>query len=432
MGTTTVAAGNGTSQINAAMNAASGSGGAVPTTFATAIKYDVEYRAVTALYLQTGALTFTQDVTGAKVGGATNFAFQANGSAVNTSALGRRVSLQNVDITAGQVNIVSAWLEVGGVYLWGATLGALNIPPPAAPVWTTQNPPDVVVGAVVNYTFVATGATSYAVATGALPTGLTLNAGTGALTGTVGGSPTTANFTLNATNAGGTTASGAIDMVISAAGASPITYLNGVVSGAWSSSGSATTSVVTTTVPTGAKVGLFVAQAETTSATCTSVSDGVNTYTLAESIFGGFGVFVYKCLNPVAGTRDVTATWSAAVAYRGFGCAGYFSNAVDIVAAGHEVVALLTGTDMTAGAAITSPSQPYMFVSIFVTGYGEVVTAGTGFAVLGVGTLYAGNGFLARVEAGRRTSVAPASGLWNSTSSTGIATLISLAISEAP
>ena len=76
---------------------------------------------------------------------------------------------------------------------------------PLAPVWTTFSPGAVGTSAF-SYTFVATDdsgdAPTYSVASGALPTGLTLNASTGVLSGTATVSGTY-TYTLRATDVNG-------------------------------------------------------------------------------------------------------------------------------------------------------------------------------------------------------------------------------------
>jgi hypothetical protein len=89
------------------------------------------------------------------------------------------------------------------------------IPSAAAPVFTADTPPPATVGTAYSYAFAASSATSFALATGALPAGLTLSP-SGALTGT----PTTAGtstFTITATGTGGTTPTGTLSIVTGAA-----------------------------------------------------------------------------------------------------------------------------------------------------------------------------------------------------------------------
>ena len=97
--------------------------------------------------------------------------------------------------------------------------------PPATPIFTSSTAPATgsVGTAYAGYTFAASGPPSptFAVATGALPAGLTLNTSTGALSGT----PTsagTATFTVSATNTSGTVSTGTQTIVVSPAAAAPV------------------------------------------------------------------------------------------------------------------------------------------------------------------------------------------------------------------
>jgi len=88
-----------------------------------------------------------------------------------------------------------------------------------APAWTTSagSLGTVANGGTINFTVAATNATSFAVQSGALPGGASLNTSTGAITGTESGSTqtTTFNFTIRATDAEGQTADRAFSITIS-------------------------------------------------------------------------------------------------------------------------------------------------------------------------------------------------------------------------
>jgi hypothetical protein len=78
---------------------------------------------------------------------------------------------------------------------------AVNLPP--APAITTTSLPAVVEGAAYNQTIAVTGGLApltYSVSAGSLPTGLSLNSSTGAITGTPTGPNATANFTIKVTD----------------------------------------------------------------------------------------------------------------------------------------------------------------------------------------------------------------------------------------
>ena len=72
-------------------------------------------------------------------------------------------------------------------------------------------------GGTINFTVAATNATSFAVQSGALPGGASLNTSTGAITGTESGSTqtTTYTFTIRATDAEGQTADRQFSITIS-------------------------------------------------------------------------------------------------------------------------------------------------------------------------------------------------------------------------
>jgi len=87
-----------------------------------------------------------------------------------------------------------------------------------APAWTTSagSLGSNAAGSAVSYTVAATGATSFAIQSGALPGGVSLNTSTGAISGTESGatSETTYNFTIRATDAEGQTADRAFSITI--------------------------------------------------------------------------------------------------------------------------------------------------------------------------------------------------------------------------
>ena len=87
-----------------------------------------------------------------------------------------------------------------------------------APAWTTSagSLGSNAAGSSVSYTVAATNATSFSVASGSLPGGVSLNTSTGAITGTESGatSETTYSFTIRATDAQGQTADRAFSITI--------------------------------------------------------------------------------------------------------------------------------------------------------------------------------------------------------------------------
>jgi len=87
-----------------------------------------------------------------------------------------------------------------------------------APAWTTSSGSlgSNAAGSSVSYTVAATNATSFAVQSGSLPGGVSLNTSTGAITGTESGATaeTTYSFTIRATDAQGQTADRAFSITI--------------------------------------------------------------------------------------------------------------------------------------------------------------------------------------------------------------------------
>ncbi len=99
------------------------------------------------------------------------------------------------------------------------TSNAVTVAGTTAPAFTAQSAPAGTVGTAYSYTFAASNTTSFAVASGSLPAGLSLAPSTGVLSGT----PTTAatsTFVINAVGPGGTTPSTSQSVVVSAAGGS--------------------------------------------------------------------------------------------------------------------------------------------------------------------------------------------------------------------
>ena len=87
-----------------------------------------------------------------------------------------------------------------------------------APAWTTSagSLGTNAAGSAVSYTVAATGATSFAIQSGTLPGGVTLNTSTGVISGTESGATaeTTYNFTIRASDAEGQTADRAFSITI--------------------------------------------------------------------------------------------------------------------------------------------------------------------------------------------------------------------------
>lgn len=112
-------------------------------------------------------------------------------------------------VESGRLFTVTYYNQTSGAFAV-VQKGNLLIP---APTFVSQTAPAGTVGTAYSYTFAALNTTLFAVASGTLPAGLTLNTSTGALTGT----PTTAAtsaFVISATGAGGTTNSTVQSVVV--------------------------------------------------------------------------------------------------------------------------------------------------------------------------------------------------------------------------
>ena len=109
------------------------------------------------------------------------------------------IRIENNDGNA--VRSGSALLTVSDVPAWTTAAGSLG---------------NVDAGGTINFTVAATDATSYSIVSGALPGGGSLNASTGAITGTESGSTgtTTYNFTIRATDAQAQTADRAFSITV--------------------------------------------------------------------------------------------------------------------------------------------------------------------------------------------------------------------------
>jgi hypothetical protein len=119
--------------------------------------------------------------------------------------------LSGTPTTAGTYTFTLSATNAGGT----GTTGTLNIITTAAPVFTAKTPPAATTGQTYSYQFAASGSpTSWAVASGTIPAGLTFSTSTGLLSGT----PTTAatyTFVINAINGAGATGSGTLSVITS-------------------------------------------------------------------------------------------------------------------------------------------------------------------------------------------------------------------------
>ena len=146
--------------------------------------------------------------------------------AINAST-GAIVTANSVTFTSATSVTANFTLPVDGTYFLrlenndgiACRSGTALLTVSDAPAWTTSagSLGTVANGGTINFTVAATNATSFAVQSGALPGGASLNTSTGAITGTESGSTqtTTFNFTIRAPDAEGQTADRAFSITIS-------------------------------------------------------------------------------------------------------------------------------------------------------------------------------------------------------------------------
>jgi len=146
--------------------------------------------------------------------------------AINAST-GAIVTANSVTFTSATSVTANFTLPVDGTYFLrlenndgiACRSGTALLTVSDAPAWTTSagSLGTVANGGTINFTVAATNATSFAVQSGALPGGASLNTSTGAITGTESGSTqtTTYTFTIRATDAEGQTADRQFTITIS-------------------------------------------------------------------------------------------------------------------------------------------------------------------------------------------------------------------------
>ena len=142
---------------------------------------------------------------------------------------------------AARMFTVTYFVQTSGTYAV-VQKGALSA---TFPFFTAQSPPAGTVGTAYSYTYIAPNATSFALFSGSLPAGVTLNTATG----TIGGTPTTpatSTYMLSASGPGGTSLSTAQSVVIAAAA---VSTAPGQVTGLTFGTSSTSTQPLTWTAP---------------------------------------------------------------------------------------------------------------------------------------------------------------------------------------
>ena len=146
--------------------------------------------------------------------------------AINAST-GAIITADSVSFTNSTTVVATFTISVDGTYFLrlenndgiATRSGTALLTVSDAPAWTTAagSLGTVANGGTINFTVAATNATTFAVQSGALPGGASLNTSTGAITGTESGSTatTTYTFTIRATDAEGQTADRQFSITIS-------------------------------------------------------------------------------------------------------------------------------------------------------------------------------------------------------------------------
>jgi hypothetical protein len=190
-------------------------------------------------------------VTPATYNGEGGTTFTINGNGFTSDATVKFIDSSNTEFTAGLVSYINSTqltattpqdftvaqgpLDVKVAQISGTVTKLDCVSTGGSPSWTTtagQIGGTIYSNNAVSASVVATdpdsGATiSYSVYSGALPTGLSLNTSTGAITGTAPspGSDTTYNFTIRVTDNAGNTADRAFSMVVIVPAPSSVEYL---------------------------------------------------------------------------------------------------------------------------------------------------------------------------------------------------------------
>ena len=154
----------------------------------------------------------------------TNFVTVPLVTAINATT-GALIVADEVSFTSSTAIVAKFTISVDGTYKLyienpdgNAVQSGTVLTVSDAPAWTTSagSLGSNAAGSSVSYTVAATNATSFALQSGSLPGGVSLNTSTGAITGTESGatSETTYSFTIRATDAEGQTADRAFSITI--------------------------------------------------------------------------------------------------------------------------------------------------------------------------------------------------------------------------
>ena len=266
---------------------------------------------------------------------------------------------------------------------WSAVLATFTVPAAAVPPSiTTTSLPGGTVGVAYSQTISASGGVTpyiWSVTVGSLPAGLSLNAGSGLISG----SPTaagTSNFTVQVKDANNLTATQALSIAVSAAGS--ITQMQ-----AKSVEGTAVANLSAAFAANNTAGNLIIAFVRMSSSTQTvSVTDTLgNTYTDAVSqvqTADGHQIHLFYARNIKVGANTVKATfsatnnhpWLAIYEYRGLSKTAALDKTAKAQGNGTVVATAATATTAAANELIfTGGGVPFS--------YAGTITAGAGYAL---------------------------------------------------
>jgi hypothetical protein len=223
---------------------------------------------------------------------------------------------------------------------------ALSIVVNAAPSITTASLPADTVNVAYSQTMAATGGTAplaWSLSSGSLPTGLSLNSSTGAITGTPTASGTS-NFTARATDANGANGTKALSIVINAAvSITTATLPNGTVNTAYSQTLAATggTAPLAWSLSSGSLPAGLSLNASTGSITGTPTATGTASFTArATDSVGAFGTQALSITVNAAGPQTYYVATNGSDSYDGSSGSPWLTiqRAVDAIGAGDTII----------------------------------------------------------------------------------------------
>lgn len=217
------------------------------------------------------------------------------------------------------------------------------------------------VGQTYSGTYTASGGTApvtYAVTAGTLPPGAVLNTGTGSLSGTVSG-PASANFTVTATDARGSSAATVVNYVVSPAPMIALATPGGVIGSAYSQAIGFTGAISTASLNAGAlPPGLSLTSGGTV-VSGTPTTAGTYNFTLAATDSNGVATSASFTIGVTASLTISTLSLPNGVYATAYGATVSASGGIAPLAFSITAGALPAGLNLTSGGVIGgTPSAP--------------------------------------------------------------------------